>query len=44
MDNTDIKIINELSENARVSASDLSEKVNLSVSAVIETKRNSVWT
>lgn len=36
MDNTDIKIINALSENARVSASDLSEKVNLSVSAVIE--------
>jgi Lrp/AsnC family leucine-responsive transcriptional regulator len=36
MDNTDVKIINALSENARVSASDLSEKVNLSVSAVIE--------
>ncbi len=36
MDNTDIRIINALSENARISASDLSEKVNLSVSAVIE--------
>lgn len=36
LDNTDIKIINALSENARISASDLSEKVNLSVSAVIE--------
>ena len=36
MDQTDLKIINALSENARVSASVLSEKVNLSVSAVIE--------
>ena len=36
MDNTDIKIINALSENARISASDLSDRVNLSVSAVIE--------
>ncbi len=36
MDNTDIKIINALSDNARISASDLSNKVNLSVSAVIE--------
>ncbi len=36
MDNTDISIINALSENARVSASVLSEKVHLSVSAVIE--------
>ena len=36
MDNTDINIINALSENARVSASVLSEKVHLSVSAVIE--------
>ncbi|MBR5738798.1 MAG: winged helix-turn-helix transcriptional regulator, partial [Lachnospiraceae bacterium] len=36
MDQTDLKIINALSDNARVSASELSEKVNLSVSAVIE--------
>ncbi|MBR4768167.1 MAG: Lrp/AsnC family transcriptional regulator [Lachnospiraceae bacterium] len=36
MDQTDIKIVNALTENARVSASDLSERVNLSVSAVIE--------
>ena len=36
MDNTDVLILNALSENARVSASVLSEKVNLSVSAVIE--------
>ncbi len=36
MDNTDIKIINALSDNARISASELSNKVNLSVSAVIE--------
>ena len=36
MDNTDVLILNALTENARVSASVLSEKVNLSVSAVIE--------
>ena len=36
MDQTDIKLINALSENARASASTLSEQVNLSVSAVIE--------
>ncbi len=36
MDHTDIKILNALTENARVSASELSDKVNLSVSAVIE--------
>ncbi|MDO4852842.1 MAG: Lrp/AsnC family transcriptional regulator [Clostridia bacterium] len=36
MDNTDIRIINALSENARISASELSDRVNLSVSAVIE--------
>ena len=36
MDQTDINIINALSENARMSASVLSERVNLSVSAVIE--------
>ena len=36
MDITDIKILNALSDNARMSASELSEKVNLSVSAVSE--------
>ena len=36
MDNTDIRILNELSENARMSISELSEKINLSVSAVSE--------
>ena len=36
MDNTDIRILNELSDNARMSISELSEKVNLSVSAVSE--------
>ena len=36
MDQTDVKLINALSENARASASTLSEQVNLSVSAVIE--------
>ena len=36
MDHTDVKILNALTENARVSASELSDKVNLSVSAVIE--------
>lgn len=36
MDNTDILILNALTENARISASALAEKVNLSVSAVIE--------
>ena len=36
MDNTDIRILNALSDNARISASELSEKVNLSVSAVSE--------
>lgn len=36
MDQTDKKIVNALSENARISASELSDKVNLSVSAVIE--------
>jgi Lrp/AsnC family leucine-responsive transcriptional regulator len=36
MDNIDIKIINSLRNNSRVNASDIAEKVNLSVSAVIE--------
>jgi Lrp/AsnC family leucine-responsive transcriptional regulator len=36
MDGTDIKIINCLSVNSRINASDIAEKVNLSVSAVIE--------
>ncbi|MCR4906545.1 MAG: winged helix-turn-helix transcriptional regulator, partial [Clostridiales bacterium] len=36
MDNTDIRILNELSDNARMSISELSEKINLSVSAVSE--------
>lgn len=36
MDQTDYKIIEILTDNARISASDLSTKVNLSVSAVIE--------
>ena len=36
MDNTDIAILNCLSENARMNASDIAEKVSLSTSAVIE--------
>jgi Lrp/AsnC family leucine-responsive transcriptional regulator len=36
MDNIDIKILDQLKENARVSASEIGEKVNMSVSAVIE--------
>lgn len=36
MDNIDIKILGQLKENARVSASEIGEKVNMSVSAVIE--------
>ena len=36
MDQTDMKLINALSKNARARASLLSEEVNLSVSAVIE--------
>lgn len=36
MDSTDIKIINCLSGNSRINASDIALKVNLSVSAVIE--------
>lgn len=36
MDSTDIKIINCLSNNARMNSSDIAEKVSLSVSAVIE--------
>ena len=36
MDSIDIKILSQLKENARVSASEIGEKVNMSVSAVIE--------
>ena len=36
MDETDLRILNLLKENARMSASDISAKVNMSVSAVIE--------
>lgn len=36
MDNIDVRIINCLTENSRMNASDISEKVKLSVSAVIE--------
>ena len=36
MDNTDIKILNCLSENARMSSSMIGERINMSVSAVIE--------
>ena len=36
MDNTDAKIIHCLSENARMSASMIGERINMSVSAVIE--------
>ena len=36
MDHTDVKILNALTENARISAKELSDKVNLCVSAVIE--------
>lgn len=36
MDNTDIKIINLLRKNARSNASEIAEKIKLSVSAVIE--------
>jgi len=36
MDTTDIKILNYLQENSRENASGISEKVNMSVSAVIE--------
>jgi Transcriptional regulators len=36
MDNTDIKILNCLSANARANASEIAEKVKLSTSAVIE--------
>lgn len=36
MDNTDIKIINLLRKNSRANASEISEKIKLSVSAVIE--------
>ena len=36
MDKIDIKILNCLKDNARLTASAISEKINLSVSAVIE--------
>lgn len=36
MDTTDVKIINLLSENSRMNASEISDKIKLSVSAVIE--------
>ena len=36
MDNIDIKILNLLKQNARMSASEIGEKINLSVSAVLE--------
>lgn len=36
MDSTDIKILNCLSNNARMNSSDIAERVSLSVSAVIE--------
>lgn len=36
MDSIDIKIINSLIDNSRTNASEIAEKVNLSVSAVIE--------
>ncbi len=39
MDNTDLKIIKLLQANARISASDISKKVNLSVSAVTDRLR-----
>lgn len=39
MDNTDIKIIKLLQNNARISASDISKKVNLSVSAITDRLR-----
>ncbi len=36
MDNIDIKILSQLKENSRISASEIGENVNMSVSAVIE--------
>ncbi|NLT48570.1 MAG: Lrp/AsnC family transcriptional regulator [Clostridiales bacterium] len=36
MDNIDIKILSHLKENSRISASEIGDKVNMSVSAVIE--------
>lgn len=36
MDETDIKIIKNLSQNARMNASEIGERINMSVSAVIE--------
>jgi len=36
LDNTDVKIINLLRKNSRVGASEIAEKIKLSVSAVIE--------
>ncbi len=36
MDSIDIKILGELKQNSRISASEIGEKVNMSVSAVIE--------
>jgi Lrp/AsnC family transcriptional regulator, leucine-responsive regulatory protein len=39
MDNTDLNIIKLLQKNARISASDISKKVNLSVSAVADRLR-----
>jgi len=36
MDNIDVEILNSLIDNSRTNASEISEKVNLSVSAVIE--------
>ena len=36
MDNIDIKILSQLKENSRISASEIGDKINMSVSAVIE--------
>lgn len=36
MDNIDIKILSQLKQNSRISASEIGEKINMSVSAVIE--------
>lgn len=36
LDNTDVKILNFLKENARINSSQIAEKINMSVSAVIE--------
>ncbi len=36
MDNIDVKILDQLKQNSRVSASEIGDKINMSVSAVIE--------